>query len=109
MTDQIKLYWRDDDQAALCAEFLAMTEEIGITDKLFFPNKAKAPWHVQAHVNGTLINFYPHRETGYVVGTPDGAIKSRTLYSFAEMRAAIIEALQSDHVSDDFDLMERDT
>ena len=26
----------------------------------FFPNIEKSPWHVQAEINGTLVNFWPH-------------------------------------------------
>ena len=54
---------RDAEQEHNVRQFerlMAMNTDI----KFFQPQPLKAPWHVQAEVNGYVLNFWPHRLKG---------------------------------------------
>ena len=47
-------------------ETIIDTTEIG--SDLYFANHEKAPWHVQAIINGFEVNFWPHKMKAYAQG-----------------------------------------
>lgn len=56
--------WHDNN---LC-DFQTIIDATHIAGDLFFPNVEKAPWHVQAEINGVTMNFYPHKMLAYADG-----------------------------------------
>lgn len=57
------------------------------TVEFFQPQPLKAPWHVQAIVEGTFINFWPHRLKVQVDG-------QRAKKGLKAMRQAVAEAME---------------
>ena len=53
--------WHDFN---LC-DFETVINATNIRNDLFFANYDKAPWHVQAEINGITLNFYPHTMKAY--------------------------------------------
>lgn len=53
--------WHDEN---LC-DFETVINATNIRNELFFANYDKAPWHVQAEINGITLNFYPHKMKAY--------------------------------------------
>ena len=49
-------------------DFETIINATDIRDDLYFPNHAKAPWHVQAEINGFEVNFWPHVMKAYCTG-----------------------------------------
>jgi len=59
------LWWnkKTNKGYAECAAFLNMVRQLPkeVRDRFYHPNKAAAPWHVQARVGGTVYNVWPHK------------------------------------------------
>ena len=71
----MKLYWKhphEEENVEVFKRFMRANDDV----TFYKPAPMTAPWHVQAKVNGVLINFWPHR----MKGQRDGD-KSRTGYS----------------------------
>jgi len=70
---------------------------------LFFPNKEKAPWHVQAMIEGTpysiMVNFWPH----VMKGQRDGC---HAVEGYGGIHDMLIEAFNDAAIGDDFELIE---
>lgn len=49
-------------------DFETIINATDIRDDLYFPNHDKAPWHVQAEINGFEVNFWPHVMKAYCKG-----------------------------------------
>tara|TARA_R110000772_G_scaffold72690_4_gene158575 strand:+ start:259 stop:552 length:294 start_codon:yes stop_codon:yes gene_type:complete len=48
--------------------FEIIINETGIRSDLYFANHEKAPWHVQAVINGFEVNFWPHTMKAFAQG-----------------------------------------
>tara|TARA_R110000851_G_scaffold97428_1_gene211125 strand:+ start:8808 stop:9101 length:294 start_codon:yes stop_codon:yes gene_type:complete len=49
-------------------DFETVINATDIRDDLYFANYEKAPWHVQAEINGFEVNFWPHTMKAYCSG-----------------------------------------
>lgn len=54
-----------------CAEFLVMLRKLpgDLPNRFYFPNRAAAPWHLQARVGGSIIDVWPHKKKWRIGGT----------------------------------------
>jgi hypothetical protein len=69
--------WHDNN---LC-DFQTILHATYIDNDVFFANLERAPWHVQAEINGHTINFYPHKMLAYA----DGFGTKETLHDIIDM------------------------
>jgi len=69
--------WHENN---LC-DFQTILHATYIDNDVFFPNWERAPWHVQAEINGHTLNFYPHKMLAYV----DGFGTKETLHDIIDM------------------------
>lgn len=53
--------------------------------EFFYPKLSTSPWHIQANVKGTIINFWPHRTKG-------GFQNTKAVYGIKAMRNLILQA-----------------
>lgn len=57
------LYWNRKTNKGYpeCADFLVMLRKSPYANEFYFPNWEKAPWHLQAKINGSIIDVWPHK------------------------------------------------
>ena len=94
------MYYRDDWERQNAKNFIFCAIDHGIENDLFWPNYQSAPWHLQAEINGYVINFWPHKEKAHV------AYESKVAYGLPAMFDTV-RRVQNDTL-DDFDLVERE-
>lgn len=58
----------DDDLGVACSWFWELVDRFDLDP--WQPSPDAAPWHVQAKVNGVLVNFWPHKNKMQVDGMP---------------------------------------
>jgi len=68
-------YYNYKDAYNRCAEhddnlqdFETVINATDIRPDLYFANYEKAPWHVQAQINGFEINLWPHKMKAHCMG-----------------------------------------
>ena len=54
------MHWREEEENCNCQIFLDEAERYGFLAGMYWPNKTLAPWHMQAEINGEIVNFWPH-------------------------------------------------
>lgn len=54
-------YWRHPEEKENVRLFVSFVQRNKKEVDFFRPNPALAPWHWQAVVGGTVINFWPHK------------------------------------------------
>ena len=92
-------YFKSEGQRYAVERFIEIAKEEGIIGDLYWPNKDKAPWHLQATVGKEKMNFWPHVMKSHVEYTKDVAV------GFKAMRA-MIRAAKIGEEDDDFDVFD---
>jgi hypothetical protein len=94
------LYFRYDEDRNCCLDFVEAFSKNKWLQSLYWPNKLKAPWHLQMKVNGRLINFWPHRMKAHV------AEESGSAHTIAQI-VATVRRIEKE-ADEDFDVVEKD-
>jgi len=97
-SDAKDLYFRDETEHQNCVDFVTAFAKNVWLQSLYWPNKSLAPWHLQMKVDGSVINFWPHKMKAHV------AEESKTAQGIWEVVATVHRVKRES--LEDFDVLE---
>jgi hypothetical protein len=94
------MYARYDEQDQSNRDFIVAAYDNNVISRLFWPNYAMAPWHLQMEAGHRIINFWPHMEKAHV------SDESKVAYGLPDMFETVRRV--EGETFEDFDLVERE-